>query len=176
VRFRDYDTMARLALAGALASSVAFLLPWALVRQGASTHVFGGLSLVIAPAVLRELRTPGLEVGSAFVALGAGIALIAALGDLLLALEPGLRPYAQFNPAAGRKLAFAGLATAALAIAAFEAVVGPAVGLTTLEPAALLTLVGFALSIYAWPRAQLLGEEPDADHGSTGGRTADGLR
>lgn len=155
--FRDYDTMARLALAGTLASVLAFLLPWVTVRLNLQVVTFSGTGLAVAPAILQSIGTPGSLVEGLAVALLAGLALVCALAGLALALAPGLRGGA-LHTVAGRNLAWVGLVASALVVGLMAAWVGPRVGVTVLEGGAVLGLVGFLLAAAAWPRARLLGQ------------------
>ncbi|HEV8358883.1 MAG TPA: hypothetical protein VGR28_00355 [Candidatus Thermoplasmatota archaeon] len=161
-RFRDYDGMARLALAGALASTAALFLPWVSIRQGLGFSAsFNGFDLLVAPAIVHTTQTPGTLVVSIVVALAGGLAVLGALGGFLVAAEPGLRRAGALNPRAGRALAIAGLAGALVALAVMALLVAPALGPTSLELGAPLGVLGFVLSAVGWPRAHLLGE-PEA--------------
>lgn len=158
-RFRDYDGMARLGLAGSLAASVAFLLPWVTLRLGLLEVAFSGVDLVVSPATLQRIGSPVGLAGTLLVAAGAFVALVAALAGLVLAVAPGLRASGPLNAPAALRLGVAGFAASAVSLAAMVAWVGPQVGRTAVEYGAGLALLGFLLAIVAWPRARLLGAE-----------------
>jgi hypothetical protein len=159
-RFRDFDGMARLTLLASAAATLAFLLPWVSVRLGLQNSDILGLQMPVLPLLIAQrIGTPDLELPAALVALLGFVALVAALGSLVLILAPGLQSLRDLNPAAGRKLCAAGLATSVLAALLLWLWVGPALGVTSLTYGAALAFVGFALGIVAWPRAHRLGDD-----------------
>lgn len=161
MRFRDLDQAARLTLAGSLAAVVAFLLPWFTVRLSLQLVDITGLALTTAPLLLRQIGTPvGLAEGL-LLALAALVALVCALGSLLVILAPALSTMREMNPRGGRRFALAGLVATVVVLVLMAAVVGPRVGVTTITYGTALALVGFGLSAWAWPRARRLGDEEE---------------
>lgn len=161
MRFRDLDQAARLTLAGSLAAVVSFFLPWFQVRLNLQFIDVTGLGAATAPLLLRQIGTPAGAVESLLLALFGAVALLCALGSLLLILAPGLSTMREMNPKAGVRLAAVGLVCTVLAIVVMAAMVGPQVGITTITYGSLLALLGFALATWAWPRARRLGDEEE---------------
>lgn len=165
-RFGDYDGMARLALVGSLAAVLSFVLPWASFRPDLQVVDFSGAQLVVAPALLAQIGTPGGLAAGLGVALVALVALLAGLASLLLALAPGLKRAGAPNVRAGRDLAAVGLGAALLEVVLVAVWLGPQVGVTQVQYGAAVGVLGFLLAAAAWPRARLVGEA-EATAGAT---------
>jgi len=167
-RFAEYPLMARVALLGGALAAAGYVLPiaWFVVRLRLTQATFNGLDLVVAPAVLDRIGTPGAGDASVVVAALAGLALLMAVAAFLMALAPGIRSVSDFHPRGGFRVAVVGAASTAAVMLAFPVFLGPLIGTTGIGLGGFLTLVGFILAAAAWPRTEPLGEPGAAEDAS----------